>query len=138
MSLDIVDHTLDRRDIAQAMKRGFFGHCPNCGKGHIFRAYLKVQDRCEVCGEELHHHRADDAPPYLTILIVAHIVGFLMVGVLGTWDDLPMWINVTLWPALVVGLSLALLPRIKGALVALQWALRMHGFSASADDLRQS
>jgi uncharacterized protein (DUF983 family) len=30
-------------------------------------------------------------------------------------------------------LSLVLLPRLKGAMVALQWANRMHGFSAKLD-----
>ena len=65
----------DGRDPWRAMRRGFVGRCPNCDRGHIFRAYLKVRDRCEVCGEELSHHRADDAPPYVTILIVAHVIG---------------------------------------------------------------
>ena len=59
-------------------------------------------------------------------------MGALMVLVLGTWDDVPIWINLTLWPGLVLALSLTLLPRIKGALVALQWALRMHGFESGA------
>jgi uncharacterized protein (DUF983 family) len=34
---------------------------------------------------------------------------------------------------LTLGMSLWLLPRVKGALVGLQWALRMHGFDAAAD-----
>lgn len=118
----------------QAMKRGFLGRCPSCGEGHVFRSYLKVRESCEVCGEALHHHRADDAPPYLTILIVAHVMGALLVTILGTWDDIPLWVNFILWPGLVLGLSLSLLPRIKGALVALQWALRMHGFGGDADE----
>ncbi len=133
MSMTPGDDELAGRSTGQALTRGFFGHCPNCDKGHIFRAYLKVQDRCEVCGEELHHHRADDAPPYVTILIVAHIVGALMVTVMSLWDDIPLWIEWTLWPGLVLVLSLTLLPRIKGALVGLQWALRMHGFGDHPD-----
>jgi uncharacterized protein (DUF983 family) len=123
----------EKRDTALALKRGFIGRCPNCGEGHIFRAYLKVQDRCEKCGEELFHHRADDAPPYITILIVAHVVGFLMLTVLTAYDDIPTWIQMTLWPGLVIALSLTLLPRIKGALIALQWAQRMHGFGNDPD-----
>lgn len=119
----------------QALRRGFLGRCPNCGEGHIFRAYLKVRDRCGSCGEDLHHHRADDAPPYLTILVVAHILGATMALVLGTWDDIPLWVSLALWPSLVLGLSLTLLPRVKGALVALQWALRMHGFGGEEDGL---
>lgn len=134
MSVTSAEGDPAKRGTVQALKRGFSGRCPACGKGHVFRAYLKVRDGCEVCGEELHHHRADDAPPYLTILVVAHVMGGLMVLVLGTWDELPSWVNMTLWPGLVLGLSLTLLPRIKGALIALQWALRMHGFGGEAED----
>jgi hypothetical protein len=36
-----------------------------------------------------------------------------------------------LWMPLTIALSLYLLPRVKGALVAMQWALRMHGFGES-------
>lgn len=110
-----------------AMRRGFRGRCPACGEGHVFRAYLKVRDHCECCGEALHHHRADDAPPYVTILVVAHVTGLAMVTVMSMWDW-PMGVQVVIWPALVVVMSLVLLPRFKGALIALQWALRMHGF----------
>src|ERR1700691_2424462 len=57
-----------------AMRRGFRGRCPNCGRGKLFRAFLKVADRCPVCGEALYHHRADDAPAYFVILIVGHVM----------------------------------------------------------------
>lgn len=121
------------RDPMQALRRGFRGRCPNCAKGHLFYKYLKVREACEVCGEPLHHHRADDAPPYITMLIVAHIFGFVMVAVLTVDEWMPVWIQAILWPALVLVLSLWLLPRIKGALIALQWALRMHGFGGPGE-----
>jgi uncharacterized protein (DUF983 family) len=52
--------------------RGFLGRCPCCDKGRIFRAFLKVNDCCDVGGDELFHHRADDFPAYVVIFIVAH------------------------------------------------------------------
>ena len=42
--------------------------------------------------------------------------------------DTPFWVPALVWSALALASSLALLPRIKGALVGLQWANRMHGF----------
>ena len=63
------------RSLREAMTRGFFGRCPSCGRGRLFSSYLKVVKACEVCGEEFSGHRADDAPAYITLLIVAHIVG---------------------------------------------------------------
>jgi len=94
----------------------------------MFRAYLKVVDACPVCGEDLSPQRADDAPAYLTMLIVGH---FIIIGVMSEdefFPDAPWLLIASLWSLLAVGVSLAVLPRIKGALVGYQWALRMHGF----------
>ncbi len=123
---------LEHRDVAQAMGRGAMLRCPHCGKGRLFGRYLKVVDKCASCGEELHHHRADDAPPYFTMLIVGHIV---VAGVLALeieWHP-AFWVHIVLWLPLTLGLSLWLLPRIKGAIVGLQWANRMHGFNPNHD-----
>ena len=51
------------RLVSRAVWRGMRLRCPHCGEGRMFRAYLKVNDHCPVCGEDLSHHRADDAPP---------------------------------------------------------------------------
>ena len=111
-----------------AIWRGMKGQCPACGEGRIFRAYLKVNDACPSCGTELHHHRADDAPPYLTIFVVGHIVGGLMLWFETVNDSAPIWIHLLVWPTLALILCLWLLPVLKGGLIAYQWALRMHGF----------
>ena len=115
------------RSIPTAMRRGATLRCPACGERSLYRAYLKVADTCPACAEELHHHRADDAPPYFTILIVGHLVigGLLLVE---DYFHPDYWLHIAMWFPITIGLSLWLLPRIKGALIGLQWALRMHGF----------
>jgi len=70
--MDAIDRPT--RDMRNALLRGFMCRCPNCGRGKLFRAYLKVVDRCAVCGEDFSHQRADDAPAYFVILIVGHLV----------------------------------------------------------------
>lgn len=115
------------RDVTPAMLRGWKQRCPACGSGELYRSYLKVADACPACGEELHHHRADDAPPYFTMLVTGHVIvgGILFAERL--WAP-PTWAHLAVaLPALLL-MSLWLLPRVKGALVGLQWALRMHGF----------
>ncbi|MBZ6076854.1 DUF983 domain-containing protein [Microvirga puerhi] len=113
-----------------AMKRGFACRCPACGEGRLFKGFLKVVDSCDVCGAEMHHHRADDLPPYITIFIVGHLVGY---GILMTETRLewPMWVHLAIWPALTLVLCLVLMQPIKGAVVGLQYALGMHGFGAA-------
>lgn len=114
------------------MVHGLKLRCPACGKGKLFRKYLKVNDTCPHCGEELFHHEADDAPPYFTILIVGHIVVPLMLAV--EMEYMPaIWIHIAIWPLLTLGLCLGLLPRVKGAVVGVQWAAKMHDF-ADKDD----
>ncbi len=125
--------TPPRRSVRQAMQNGFGRHCPRCGKGALFSGFLKVGRVCPNCGLELHHHRADDLPPYLTIIIVGHVVVGAMLGGWKVWH-LTDTVQYALWPALALGLSLALLAPIKGAVVGLQWALGMHGFGQTEDD----
>lgn len=115
------------RQWLSAMRRGLRGRCPNCGEGRLFRAFLKVGDACPACGEELFHHRADDAPPYFTIFIVGHIVVPAML-LLETTVTPPLWVHMAVWGPLTLILALAFLPLVKGAVVGLQWAHRMHGF----------
>ncbi len=127
------EETASRRSWLQAMKRGARGQCPNCGARTLFTTYLRVAHSCPVCGEELHHHRADDAPPYFTILIVGHlIVPFIMALELAYAP--PVWLHLSIWLPLAALLCLLLLPRIKGTIVGLQWALRMHGFDHESED----
>jgi uncharacterized protein (DUF983 family) len=116
-----------RRDVGLSMWRGFLGRCPHCGKGRMFRAYLKVADACPACGEDLHHHQADDAPPYFTMTIVGHVIVGAVLAVEVAYQP-AIWVHLAIWLPLTLILSLWLLPRVKGAIVGMQWATRMHGF----------
>ena len=111
----------------QALARGFLGRCPCCGEGRMFRAFLKVADACPRCGEELFHQRADDFPAYLVILLVGHIIVPLVLAV-ETHFHPPEWVHLALWLPATLGLTLALIQPVKGAVVGLQWTLGLHGF----------
>jgi len=121
-----------QRSLWQAMSRGALCRCPACGKGRMFNGYLTVVDACEACGEDLSHQRADDAPPYFTITIVAHIVVPLMLIVEMAWH-LSNTTHLAIWLPLTAFLTLGLLRPVKGAIVGLQWALYMHGFDPDGD-----
>ena len=119
------------RDTWAAIRCGLRGRCPACGRGRILHAYSEVNESCPTCGEEMHHHRADAFPPYITIFAVGYILGAAMLVVDGVWPNLPILIHLVIWPTLCAVLSLLLLPIFKGGLVAYQWALRMHGFETA-------
>lgn len=126
----MTDSTLmedDDRPMRPAMLRGWRRRCPCCGAGPLLRGYLKVRDTCPVCGEELYHQRADDGPAYLTILIVGHLMAPLLLYIFVEYRPDPL-VLASAFCVGTVALSLFLLPRLKGVMIAIQWAKRMHGF----------
>lgn len=129
-TLQSASHPGEARPIGRSLRRGARLLCPACGLAGLFRSYLKPYDACPGCGEELHHHRADDAPPYFVILIVGHIV-----VPLALWLEMALspstTVQLAIWLPATALLALGLLPPTKGALIGLQWALRMHGFGAA-------
>ncbi len=120
------------RPVLPAMMRGLRARCPHCGEGRLFRSFLKTVDRCQVCGEELHHHRADDLPAYLVVVLVGHLVIGAFMGVEAA-TNLSTWQHLAIWVPLTIALALGLLRPVKGAVVGLQWALYMHGFGGDED-----
>jgi uncharacterized protein (DUF983 family) len=121
------------RPLGRSIKRGMLNQCPSCGSGKLFRSYLKVVDNCAACDEVYHHHRADDLPAYLVILILGHVLvgGFMATDLVFV---LPAWVHFAIWAPIGVVTSLLCLQPIKGGVVGLQWALRMHGFGGHDDE----
>lgn len=122
----------EKRDLGKAILNGVRLKCPHCGEGRMFRAYLKVADTCDHCGEELNLHRADDGPPYIAIMIVGHLLVGIMLHMEIAMQVNPLTYLYTMVPLAVI-LPLAMLPSIKGGLVGLQWANYMHGFDKQAN-----
>jgi uncharacterized protein (DUF983 family) len=115
------------RPMGQALRRGWNRSCPSCGKGSLLYAYLKVRPSCENCGQDFTPQRADDGPAYLTILIVGHLMAPMLMFVFVKFRPEPLTLA-TMFTIGTVALSLFLLPRLKGVMIAIQWAKRMHGF----------
>ena len=124
---------IEKRDVWTALKRGFRGRCPRCGEGKLFRAFLKVDDNCSVCALDFTPHRADDLPAYLVIVIVGHLVVPLALLIETNYSP-PVALQLEIYLPMTLILSLVLLQPVKGAVVGIQWALRMHGFDENATD----
>ncbi|MEM9708418.1 MAG: DUF983 domain-containing protein [Pseudomonadota bacterium] len=118
----------ETRPLRPALLRGWRRRCPCCGKGPMMQGYLKVRPTCAVCGERLGGHKADDGPAYLTILIVGHALGPAMVWVFAEFRPEPL-VFASVFVTGAVAMSLYLLPRMKGVVVAFQWAKRLYGFA---------
>ena len=120
-----------------AITRGIAHHCPNCGEGPLYRAYLKVVDECGSCGHRLGDYRADDGPAYFTILLVGHLVIAPMLFLQWIWRA-PIWLVVPLTLIPLATITLLILPRVKGALVGLLYSLKTTGEHAPGSELDAS
>ena len=118
--------TNNKEPLGDIIARGVFGRCPRCGRGKLFRSYLKPVECCAACGEPLGHIRADDGPAWLTILVVGHVMAPLMltVGVSSAWPD---WALMTAFPGMALILALAVLPRAKGVFIGIIWRAEYSG-----------
>lgn len=123
-----ITQVAEERNLWDAMLKGVRCRCPKCGEGKLFRSYLKVNETCPHCGEALYHHRADDLPPYIAIMIVGHLLVGIMLHLELVVHISALTYLYTMLPMAVI-LPLVMLPSIKGAVVGLQWAHRMHGFA---------
>lgn len=112
--------SLPHKPFWTTMNRGMLGRCPNCGEGKLFRAYLKPVESCAHCDERLGHIRSDDGPAWLTIALVTHILGPVLLALL-PGNDWPMWLVMALVTVPTVALMLLVLPRAKGFFIAWIW-----------------
>ena len=119
---------VEERDLRVALIRGAKGKCPACGETALFGGFLKPVGHCPACGQSWTHQRADDLPAYLVVLILGHVlVPFVVAANLRF--DMAMWVQMALWPGLALLLARLMIQPAKGAVIGLQWARRMHGFS---------
>jgi uncharacterized protein (DUF983 family) len=110
--------------MAIAIGRGLLGRCPACGKSNLFNGFLRVTAECLNCRAPLGLARADDAPPYFTILVTGHVVVPLMY-VVDRVSEPPLWVMSVIFLPLTLVMALGLLRPIKGGTVGLMLNLNM-------------
>lgn len=102
------------------LKTGPFGHCPRCGKGHMFKGFLKLADRCEVCGLDFSYANPADGPAFFVQMFTC-IPAVVFTLLLEIMASPPFWVHlVTSLPLLLATTVLPLRP-LKGWLVASQF-----------------
>ena len=97
--------------------------CPNCGKGRLFKGYLKLADSCAVCGEDLSALEQGDGPAvFVTLIVGALVVGLALLVEVAYMP--PLWVHAVLWLPLTLGASLGLLVVLKGLLAGVHFRHR--------------
>ena len=102
---------------------GLAGCCPRCGKGRLFKGFLALAPRCEVCGLDFAFADSADGPAFVIMSIVGILVVGLALGVEFAYEP-PIWLHLVVWSTLAIVLSLAMARPAKGLMIALQYRHR--------------
>lgn len=108
------------------IKAGLSGRCPNCGKGRMFRGFLKVVETCETCGFDFTRLNTGDGPASFIMQISGFLVVFPALYIQIVYEP-PIWLLLLVAVPLVALLSLALMRPGKGLMIALQMRNKMDG-----------
>ncbi|MBY0619717.1 DUF983 domain-containing protein [Sphingomonas ursincola] len=131
-----IEKAIEEPSALVAALRGMRNHCPRCDHKPLFARYLKPVARCACCGQDWTLHQADDFPAYIAIFISGHLLAPVLIAA-GSRELLPMG-----WLALIAVLGALLLTIVmlqpaKGAVIALQYHWRMHGFDPASREVDQ-
>jgi uncharacterized protein (DUF983 family) len=99
---------------------GLLCACPRCGKGKLFRGFLTLRPRCDVCDLDYGFADAGDGPAVFIILFA----GFVVVAAALITEVIyrpPFWLHAALWLPLILIVTLGPLRSMKGLLIALQY-----------------
>ena len=118
--------TTDEITLRKAAERGALGRCPCCGKGELFARYLRQVENCANCGEAFGALRADDAAPWLTIIVLGHFI-LPLAFLIDLESMMPRWLALTSWSLLFTLVALVMLPRSKGIMLGVLWQTKATG-----------
>jgi len=108
------------------IRAGLFCRCPNCGRGPLFSGFLKVVDRCAVCGFDFTRLNTGDGAAIFIMQIAGGTVVFGALFVQVAYNP-PIWAMLLVALPLVAGLSLGLMRPGKGVMIALQMRSSPNG-----------
>ena len=100
--------------------KGLRCRCPRCGMGPLFKGFLSLRPRCDVCGLDYDFADSGDGPAIFVILLSGFVVVFAAL-ITEVMFQPPIWVHVLLWVPLIVIVTLLPLRPTKGLLIALQF-----------------
>ena len=109
-----------------AIRAGLLCRCPNCGKGRLFKGFVKVVDACAACGFDFTRLNTGDGPASFIMQISGGLVVFPTLYVQIAYNP-PIWALLAVAVPMVALVSLALMRPGKGLMIALQMRNKMDG-----------
>jgi uncharacterized protein (DUF983 family) len=102
------------------VKVGLRGRCPRCGKGRLFKGFLTLAPKCDVCGLDYSFADPADGPAFFVMMTMA-----IPVAMVGVWIELayepPLWVHLVTTVPFMFLACVPILRPFKGIMVASQY-----------------
>ncbi len=99
---------------------GLSGKCPRCGKGALFKSFLKPKDRCDAC--DLDYAKADSGDgPAMFMIFIGGFVSTVVLFVTKIAMDTPAGVALLLSILSMLAVIGLLMQPLKGLMIALQF-----------------
>ena len=115
---------INKISLMRVLISGILKKCPKCSHGKIFSGYLKINNNCSKCNEDLSIYRTDDFGPWLSIVLAGHIVVPLVLSAEQAFAP-DLWLQALIWIPFSLTIVLYLLPISKSICLAIMWRLKM-------------
>ncbi len=102
--------------------RGLRCYCPACGRGRLFKTYLKPFETCPSCHARIGDIHADDGPSWLTALLLGPFLVLLALYI--SQAHLSPFVSYPLLVTLILISVIGALPRVKGGFIGALWHLQ--------------
>lgn len=94
--------------------------CPRCGKGPLFKGFLKIADSCSECGLDYSFADTADGPAFFVMSIMGTLgmIGFM---IFEFTVHPPIWVHMVFTFPLIVVMCMGLLRPFKGWMACAQY-----------------
>jgi len=118
--LRFVDESGKRWDKLDPLKTGPFGLCPRCGRGHMFQGFIKLSERCDVCGLDFTYAEPADGPAFFVQMFTC-VPAVIFTLMLEASQSPPLWVHALTSVPLLLATTILPIRPLKGWLVASQF-----------------
>lgn len=104
--------------------------CPYCGKGSLYKRFLKLQPSCSSCKSSYDTFDSADGPAFFVNALLCIVAGTIST-VLEMTGGAPYWVHGVIWFVIIFGMTAILLRPAKSLIIGLQVKYDAKDFSTS-------
>lgn len=122
--------------LSTVLARGWRKKCPHCGQGDLYRRWMRLHERCPVCGIKYLENQGDLIGPLMFLDRVVFIVPVIVLFYFGVWH--PTLLGVLGLGGIALFLLVYTMPNRNGLSLAIDYHIRRKDGTLASDSPTES